>query len=165
MRGKDERARGVIVKVLDLSALEAQALEFRQKTHEDCYQARVFASPHAVVEAKDGTLWTICVEGVMYPLTEDQGFEAQFHGSYYLRDESTVEDLLGRNVPGEIVPTKHTFDMMPFASVDISKEDLLQEYPVKEEMDLADFIRTFGSRLESNFWTAYDILTKLVLTK
>ncbi len=146
----NKRATGVIVKVLDLSALEAQALEFRQETRPDCYEAKIYASPHAVVEAKDGTLWTICVEGVMYPLTSEQGFEAQFHGSYSLRDDET----------GELLAHKHTFDMMPFGSVDISTEDLLREYPVKEEVDLSEFIRTFGARLESNFWTAYEILSK-----
>ena len=145
----EERARGVTVKVLDLSALEAQALEYRQRTNPDCYEARVYASPHAVVEAKDGTLWTICVEGVMYPIDKEQGFVAQFHGSYHLRNDE-----------GEIEPNKHTFDMMPFGSVEISTEDLLREYPVKEEVDLADFVRTFGTRLESNFWAAYDELNK-----
>lgn len=153
----DERTRGVMLKVLDMSALEAQALEFRQKTHPDCYEAKL--GKVAVVE-HNGTLWTICTEGVGYPIDEDNKFEAQFHGSYHVREESIEEDLLGRNVPGEIAVNKHTFDMMPFASVEMTREELLDNYPVIEEVDLADFVRTFGSRLEFNFWEFHRLLSK-----
>lgn len=180
MPQRDERTRGVILKILDMSALEAQALEFRQKTHPDCYEAKIYGGKTAVVRSKDvyspnevhpragstdlytgtGTLWTICTEGVGYPITEDNNFEVQFHGSYHVREESTMEDLLGRNVPGDIVPNKHTFDMMPFASVELTKDELLDNYPIVEEVDLADFVRTFGSRLEFNFWEFYRLLSK-----
>lgn len=155
----DERTRGVILKVLDMSALEAQALEFRQKTHPDCYEARIYGGKTAVIENR-GVLWTICTEGVGYPISGDDKFEAQFHGSYHVREESQMEDLLGRNVPGPIKSGSHTFDMMPFGSVELTKDELLDNYPVVEEVDLADFVRTFGNRLEDNFWEFFRLLSK-----
>lgn len=145
---REERARGVKLQVIDFSELEAQALEYRQKTRPDCYEARAFASPWGLHESKNGHLYAICQEGVGYVVSDEKPLEISFHGSYHIRNEET----------GEIEPNKHSFDAMAFGSVDLTPEDL-KNYPLKEEVDLADHIRTFGSRLESNFWLWFDELS------
>jgi hypothetical protein len=136
----DERPRGVMVKVLDMSELEASALEYRQRTHPDCYNAKIYGGKTAVAE-KDGKLFMICTEGVGYEVTDEEPAYFEFHGNYVIRDEET----------GEIVSGKESFDFMPFAEVTKTPAELMS-YPVVEEVDLADFIRSFGARLESNFW-------------
>lgn len=165
-----ERTRGVVLQVLDLSALEAQALEFRQKTHPDCYEVRIYGGKIAMKEKaiKDadgsytsgGHLYTICTEGVgpSMGVTFDDPLEVSFHGTYHTRSESIKEDLLGRPVPGEINPNSHSFDSMPFANVTLDPDEL-RSYPIIEEVDLADFIRSFGNRLEQNFWNWFQILS------
>lgn len=153
-----DRARGVMIQVLDLSALAADALEFRQKTHPDCYEARIYGGKFALGKAKTGHLWAICTEGVGYIVSKEDPMEIQFHGSYHVRKESTMEDLLGRNVPGEIDPSRHTMDFMPFGSVLLTVDEL-KAYPILEEVDLADHVRSFGNRLEDNFWGMHQALT------
>src|ERR1700746_2588786 len=86
----EQRERGVIVSVLDLSALEAEALEFRQKTHPDCYETRIYGGKIAIAKSKDtGHLYTICTEGVgpESGVTDDDPLYVEFHGSYYKRDD------------------------------------------------------------------------------
>lgn len=156
-----ERSRGVILSVLDVSALEAEALAFRQKTHPDCYEARIYGGNIAVANSKEtGHLYTICTEGVGPDggVSNDDPLFIEFHGSYYVREESTLEDLLGRPVPGEIKPGSHTFDCMPFASTTLTSDEI-RVLPILEEVDLADFIRSFGARLENNFWAWFKVLS------
>lgn len=146
---RNERERGVIVKVLDLSAFEAEALEFRQRTHPDCYEAKIYGGKIAFAQTKTGHLYTVCTEGVgpEFGVTFDDPLEVEFHGSYYARDEH-----------GEINPSSHSFDFLPFASSTLNPDKILS-YPVAEEVDLADFIRSFGARLENNFWMWFKVLS------
>lgn len=153
-----ERARGVILQVPDLSELIGQALSYRQKTHPDCYEAKIYGGKYALGKAHTGHLWAICTEGVGYVVSKEEPMEFQFHGSYYMREESLEDDLLGRNVPGPIKKGSHTFDVMPFGSVTLSVDDL-KGYPILEEVDLADHVRSFGNRLEDNFWGMHEALT------
>lgn len=129
-----ERSRGVKIQVLDLSSLEASALTFRRIKEPTCTKASIHGGKQAVGTTADGRVFLICTEGVGYEVTEDGGVEFEFHGNY-TTDEPNV--------------TK--FDFMPFASIELSKAELL-EYPVAEEVDLADHVRSFGARLEDNFW-------------
>lgn len=135
-----ERARGVTVKVLDLSDLEAEALEWQKERNPDCTKVNIYGGDWAVAE-KDGHLFAICTEGVGFEVTEEEPLTLEFHGNYVARDEET----------GEIKPNVTKFDVMPFGSYDLIPQDLL-DYPVAEEKDLADYVRTFGARLEDNFW-------------
>lgn len=152
MMVQNDRTRGVIVQVLDLSALEADALTYRQKTHPDCYEAKIHGGKIAVATSKHsgtGHLYAICTEGVgpEYGVSDDDPLEIEFHGSYHVRDES-----------GEVDPHKHTFDMLPFAATTLNPTEL-RSYPILEEVDLADFIRKFGNRLEVNYWNWYQVLS------
>lgn len=148
------------MQVLDMSALEADALEFRQKTHPDCYEARIYGGKIAMKKSVNGHLYTVCTEGVGPDggVSNDDPLFIEFHGSYHVREESKFDDLLGRNVPGEIISGSHTFDFMPFASCTLTPEEL-RSFPVAEEVDLADFIRSFGARLEGNFWAWFKVLS------
>lgn len=143
----DERIRGVKLQVLDLSGLEARALEHRQMTHPDCYEVKIHGGEVALHKSSNGHLYSICTEGVGYVISDSEPLELNFHGSYYARDED-----------GEINPSSHSFDILPFVSAELYPDDL-KCYPVKEEVDLADFIRSFGARLENNFWTWFKELS------
>ena len=142
----EDRARGITVQVLDMSALELQALNFRKISRPECYEARIHGGEVAIHKSKNGHLYSICTEGVGQIVSADEPIELNFHGSYHVYNED-----------GEINPNSHTFDMFPFASIELDNEEL-KSYPVKEEVDLADFVRTFGARLESNFWLWYNTL-------
>lgn len=146
---REERERGITVQVLDMSSLEGSALKMRQEMKPDCYEARIYGGEIAVARDSNGTLYAICTEGVGYEVTKESPMELLFHGSYRLRDEET----------GEITSGSHSFDMMPFASIELGPDELLA-YPVKEEKDLADFVRSFGARLEQNFWLWFNTLSK-----
>lgn len=130
------RPRGITVKVLDTAALEAEALAFRQATNPTATSVSIYGGPWAIVEA-GGQLFAICHEGVGPALgvTDKNPLEVDFHAQY-------TED------------GKESFDIVPFGSAKISATDL-RSLPVKEEADLADFVRVFGSRLERNFWGWY----------
>jgi hypothetical protein len=149
MSRHSERPRGVTVKVLDLTDLAQEALEWRQKTRPECFKATIYGGDWAVAKDCYGTLFAICTEGVGFEVSEDEPLELEFHGNYSVT-ENVIE---GPN------PHKTTFDVLPFGSYELVPQDLL-DYPVKDEMDLADFVRTFGSRLESNFWLWFKELSK-----
>lgn len=159
-----KRDRGVTVSVLDLSTLEAEALEYRRKTHPDCYEVGVYGGKIAVAKSKEaGHLYAICTEGVgpEMGVTDDDPLYVEFHGSYYKRGPAYVwTDISGEvhEYPGEILPNRHSFDVIPFASATLTPEELLS-YPVIEEVDLADHIRSFGARLEQNFSLWYKTLS------
>ena len=140
------RSRGIAVKVMDLSGLKEEALKWRQETKPDCYEVRIYGGPWAIVR-KNEQLFAICKEGVGYEVTDSDPLELEFHGSYWVRDEA-----------GEIQPNKHSFDTWPFASVTLTPEELV-DAQIEEEVDLADFIRVFGDRLETNFWNWFEELS------
>lgn len=153
-----ERTRGVKLQVLDLSTLKAEALEFRQKTKPDCYEAKIYGGSVALSKAHTGHLYAICNEGVGYIVSEEEPLELDFYGTYHKRIGEDWINQAGELTQAEIDPHKHSFDIMPFASVTLTVEEL-KSYPTLEEVDLADHIRSFGSRLESNFWGMYEALT------
>lgn len=133
-----DRARGVEVHVLDLSDLIQEALDFRLKTNPDCVSASVYGGKWAVAQDKSGNLWVLCTEGVAYHITKEEPMEFEFHGQYKDDADSSVTRI----------------DMFPFASTTKTEEELWL-YPTSEVVDLADFVRSFGDRLENNFWTLY----------
>lgn len=137
-----ERARGVTVQVLDLEDMKDQAVQFRKETEPECVNASVYGGEWAVAQTKSGDLMVLCTEGVAYFVTDDDPMEFEFHGQYKDEEDSSVT----------------RFDMFPFASTTLTAEELVL-YPTKEEVDLADFVRRFGDRLENNFWTLFKELS------
>lgn len=127
------------VTLLDLSEVEACALTFlREKAERDGtdmpssvkvgYRWGCFGCP-------DGSLYALCDEGVgtAKPITDDDplvvdvyvdGYEGQKSGSF--------------------------ISIFPAASVNLGP-DRVRQYRTGERVNLAEFIRTFGARLDSNY--------------
>lgn len=133
------RERGVIVQVVDLTDLLAQAKAslIKQGKATDADKVST-AFTQAIATDQAGNHYLLCSEGV--------GWEAQ--------------DIDG-------VPT-FTLDLyvesagyiaiMASATLRIAADDLLDEPTT--EVDLADFVRVFGGRLEDNFWIWHRTLTR-----
>jgi hypothetical protein len=135
MRERAERARGVTLRLLDLSGIEEVALE-RYNQHlaidgkEPATAMRVGSDPYAVIE-KDGTMYVVCNEGVGWEITDEHPLEIDL---YPHRDKDG----------------KQSFSIFPAMSASLKPEDV-RDRTTETEVDLADHIRTFGARLESNF--------------
>lgn len=130
---RTERPRGVTVQVLDMTSLIKQATDYRRKTNPNVTSVSIYGGPWAIAE-KDGKLYAVCHEGVGYTVDDEDPLVVEFHGSYSTDKPGTT-----------------TFDCVPFASASLTPADL-REFPVSQEADLADFVRVFGARLESNFF-------------
>ena len=117
----------IMVQVLDVTPLEQSALEYlKSHDHEDAIGAET-RMKHGIVTTTDG-VFHICDEGVGddEPITEGHPTEFFFYH---------------RTVGGSAI--------MPSASIKISD---LSKYATDEYVPLNEFIRTFGSRLDSNFF-------------
>lgn len=132
----------VVVKVLDLSGLEADAFKHVQENgyKEDVVAVRV-RDEYGYVETSDG-LYFLCSEGVGNegPITKDNLAELVF-ARHFERD-------------GE-----KTFEIFSCLCMKFDDKDI-KELPVKSEVTLDKFIRAFGSRLESNFSQWESLLSK-----
>lgn len=145
-----QRSRGVLVDVVDFSGIEAEALQWRQETEPDCTKASIHGGQWAL-GYKDGRVFAICTEGVGYEVTDEEPLELEFHGQYLKRQGASWINQAGDSVEAPVVESVTRFDFLPFGSYSIIPEDLAN-FPIKETVDLADFVRTFGGRLEDNFW-------------
>ena len=129
-----ERDRGVMLKVLDLSEVEAEATEMYRKEKGDP-DGRIEAgwTPWGVAE-KDGKLYVVCNEGVGYEVTDE---------------EPLVVDLYRR--------AEGSMTIFPTMQANLAPDDV-RRFTTDEEIDLADLVRTFGQRLEDNFGLWYSVL-------
>lgn len=122
------RERGTVVRLLDLSTYEAEALEFGNAHRDDAKdpwtQARVDQAPMALGVDLKGTAYLIGTEGVGWPLGDDNEF------AVYLSTETS-------------------FQMVPTVAFTLTREQVLDA--LGDEVDLADHVRVFGGRLEDNF--------------
>lgn len=72
-------------------------------------------------------------------------------GTFLLDSEGTGNSESLESVNGEIHFGRTDENLaMPFCHINITGKDI-GELPIKEKVNLADFIRSFGHRLESNF--------------
>lgn len=94
-------------------------------------------APYAVAE-HDGELYVICVEGV----------------GWHVTDENPLSVDLFRKKP-------NTIAIMPSLQAKLDPAEV-RELTTSTEIDLADLIRRFGSRLEANFWIWHRTLTAKV---
>lgn len=153
-----QRTKGITVKVLDLTGLEKEALEWRQESRPECFKANVYGGDWAIV-FKGEQLFALCTEGVGWEITDEDPLELEFHGNYHVKVGADWVNQAGDIVKAEFSPSRTEFDVVPFGSYSLSKEEL-EDAQIAAEVDLSDFIRTFGSRLESNFWNWFDELSK-----
>ena len=117
----------IMVQVLDVTPLEQSALEYlKSHDHADAIGAET-RFKHGIVTTDEG-VFHLCDEGVGddNPITEDNPMEFFF----YHRTEG-----------GSAI--------MPSASIKIAD---LSKYATDEYVPLNEFIRTFGSRLDSNYF-------------
>lgn len=124
-RNTDARPRGVLLTLLDTDAILAEL-----PPSEDGRKPSLGFTPYAYAEAPDGDVYVICSEGVGW-LVPNDGLELDI----YL------------NLPGFIA-------VFPEWRVTLSPTEV-REYATGETVDLADHVRQFGARLESNFWGWY----------
>ena len=122
--------------VLDLEELNGKALELARKEDPDYIKARN-DGPWGIVETARG-LYALRHEGIgpKDPVTDEKPLEILF----YREKENRMA-------------------LLPFADAKLTADEL-RELPVEKEMDLAEFIRTFGDRLERNFWMWAKVLAK-----
>ena len=134
-----ERTRGVTLRLLDLSDIEESALE-RYNQHlaidgkEPVDRMSVGSEPFAVAE-KDGTMYVVCNEGVGWEITDEDPLEIDLYSH-----------------------KGNSFGIFPVMSASLKPEEV-RNRTTATEVDLADHIRTFGARLESNFNEWYSALS------
>ena len=124
---REERPRGVMLTVLDLTGV----VEGAQKMLPDGETAELAHQPYAAAHGPSGELIVVCHEGV----------------GWIVGDGEDQEDL---EVPIHVrTPTGFSIFPRYMAHLDRAEVEVLM---TGELVDLADLIRTFGARLEANFW-------------
>jgi hypothetical protein len=121
-----DRPRGITLRLLDFSAFTAEitAAQTEYDTLKIDYQ-------YAVGTDSQGRTYAICTEGVGSEITDEDGLIVDWHGS---RKTET-------GWSGSLFPTaRYSFDLAE-----------VTERETGETVDLADFVRVFGGRLEDNF--------------
>ena len=119
------RPTGVKLTLLDLSSVTTAAAESPHATYE-AYD--VGFAPYAMAEV-DGHLYVVSHEGVGWEVTDD---------------EPLLLDLYGKK--------PNTITIAPSLQASLSPDEV-RELATGGEVDLADHVRRFGARLESNFWS------------
>lgn len=103
-------------------------------TVEDGEIASTGFGPYALAEHND-TLYVVCAEGVGWVVTDDEPF--------------TVDVYVSK--PGRMA-------IWPSSHVALTPAEV-RACVTTEMIDLVDLVRTFGGRLESNFWRWHNTLT------
>jgi hypothetical protein len=140
----EERERGCIVTPLDEKKFEAEYIRLRReeldKTHPGWTGVRVQGG-EAFFKDKEGNYYTLCEEGVgsSKPISEENKYSIEFG----------------------IIIGEHRFSYM--LSDNYYSIKLSEVYPelLGDPIDLADFIRIFGQRLNSNHREWVSIYKKL----
>lgn len=131
------RPRGVDVEVLDLTGLLKAATETAHAGDliASDQRAVTFAAPYGLMMGRDELTWLVCHEGVAYPI-----------------DGSVTVPLYTETVSeaGKVT----SFGVFPSLEVHW-RLDELEAARTGEVVDLADFVRTFGDRLEQNMRELY----------
>lgn len=133
------RTRGTFVRIIDADKLGELAVTKLRETHPDfdVQSARPQMS-YALAESASGEHFLICSEGVGWDFEKPR--ELAFITSWR-NDDGTVSNSFTASTP---------------ASFELDELRPLAESG--RRIDLADFVRAFGSRLEGNFWLWHDTL-------
>jgi hypothetical protein len=146
----EERKRGVTVKTLDMTPLYERIAEgVRDKIKPD---VTAVTTPYNWALATDryGRSYLVCDEGVYWPIGNDD--EVRPSGTFGPTDFDVFDATERYSASGN-----RTMSIMALATVKLSLSDV--EPLVSGEDDLADFVRTFGARLEQNFWNLREEIT------
>jgi hypothetical protein len=134
----DREHTDIVVNIIDFSALEKAAAEKYSKEHPDKKNVEcTVLHKWGFVETPAGT-FMLDNEGIIHtnPLSEDHKVSIDIHASW--------DGERGRGMSFGPVLEVHLSD--------------LEEFSSSEKVDLGQFVRTFGSRLESNFLTCKKVL-------
>lgn len=133
-----ERERGVLLRRLDIARLEAKVRAEATESGElqDVERFTVSAGYGYAIAEHNGTLYALCSEGVGWPVSDD----APLHVDLYLHEPDTMH-------------------LLPRWAVLLSPDEV-RALATDEQVDLADFVRRFGARLESNFYLWHRELSK-----
>jgi hypothetical protein len=143
MRERTERElSGIEVRVLDFSNLEADAAKMYGESHPELnnIETRVHHK-WGYVETPKG-FFVLNNEGIVFtdPLSDDDPIHLDIHGEWDGEEEG-----------------HRSCSFLPILVATFGKSDL-DKYHSDSKVDLAEFIRTFGSRLESNYKECRDFL-------
>lgn len=134
-----DRAKGVVLSLLVLDDLgDAALVKFNESRtdEEPATSMRVGWAPYAVLVRGD-RLWVVSHEGVGGEVTDDKPLEIDLYAQW-----------------GE-----HKFSMMPSAVAVLDREEVLARTSPTETVDLSEHVRSFGRRLEENFWSWHALAT------
>lgn len=124
MQDKQERTRGITLTTLVLDDVVAEV----QRNAEANETVELVHQPYAAVEVVGGLLYVVCHEGVGWQVSEQEPLELPLH-----------------------VRTPTGFGMFPRWIANLSPAEV-RAHMTGEPIDLADLVRSFGARLEANFW-------------
>jgi len=141
MKGERERTHGIKVYKIDMSK-DIEEL-FTKEKEEDPLLEKIHTMNWAAFHTRDGKFYVLCDEGVgpETPVTDDDPLQINIFRTR--RKEADKE-------------YPRSVDMSPASAWILNPNDIRKH--LGEQMDLADFIRVFGSRLETNFWVWYKLL-------
>jgi hypothetical protein len=129
------KLRGVEVRLVDFTSLEEKATVWGREHHPDLGDNAVLTvgfAPWGLLKAADGATILVCNEGVGYLLTDDEATTARV--SFYSRTPREGSTFIS---------------MAPVASMPLTLAEA-EELTTGETVDLTEFVRTFGQRLEDN---------------
>lgn len=130
----DRRPRGVTVRPLDLSAYAEAAFESYRAAHPDTEYTRARMEHWAYAVAADGSEYLVSDEGVGWGMDDDP------------------------NEFGAWMQSDTQFSMIPSVTVTLTADEI-RHVATGDPVDLADFIRTFGARLDRNHAMWFDTLS------
>lgn len=136
MYEKPDRPRGVVLRVLDTDAICTAVAEQLDNGSE--YE--VAFAPYAVAQTVNGMMFVICREGVGWQVSCTQPLQLDLYAK-----------------------VTNAISVLPSFAVNLTPAQI-DLHTTEVEIDLADLIRTFGGRLEDNFWAHYHRLFCAVAT-
>lgn len=134
MKTTTDRQRGVMLTLLELDDVVESATTFYKTRHPDregvTVTMRLGFEPYAVADTDHG-MFVVNNEGVGYEVTDSDPLELDLYASF---DEGGQQ----------------SFEVLPSVMSSLSPDDV-REHATGEQVDLADLVRVFGARLETNF--------------
>jgi len=128
----DTRTRGITLqRLITTSLAEAVVAKVREGKPEDADRISgvTFGVGDLAITEHKGTTYVICSEGVGWEVSEAEPLELSVYVEY----------------------GPSTMTIVPSFTLTLSPSQVAEYLPKGDDVDLADFIRAFGGRLEENF--------------
>jgi len=137
----NRKPSNLVVQLLDFSPLHIKALEYVNAQEVEKGQPLSTAckpmNSYGFIETDDG-VYVLCSEGVgsSHPISEEHPYELDFFTERIDKDD----------------PSKRFIGIMPSCTIRLMTNDMLYGHATGDTVPLHDFIRTFGDRLETNYY-------------